>query len=350
MRTKGRTARIQIFNDDPQVQRKLFQALSNGDEQVQAQASAVFNKSMQDYDQLMIDSSRGVVQPDVELSQADQFPTQQGRVVQVFFESAEEPVDTTWNQLFTVDDFRGTNEDSLEMDTVRNAVSFRAYENGEEVELYGISGQEQKFKFQLVGGGFQWLQTWLDDNKWWRLPQGTAEAATQYAKEQAENAFDVLTASGITTETRVTTPTGLAQVAYDVLTINNAYVNILSTMRQNSGYGGADPTMYLVYNSLDAALAAERIPAILAANYDNAHPDLGRVQLNSNIQPLGSPNVPAGSLYLVLPGRKNRAGIRMSMTGFDQFDIRKYAGARVFWGRYVFVRGDSDQVRAIPLS
>lgn len=353
MHQLGISANINLLADTPEAKQGLFAAFKDKDQPAIRAALSVFNNGMKTYGDMMLQNSRGqVILPAniaAGLSQAGNFPAQPPRVVQVFFTSSEEPADTTWSALSVVDDFRGTNESNFSLGTVTNAISFRSYLNGEKVELFSISGTEAAFPFELIGGGFHWLQTWLDDNKWWTLAQGFAEAATQYAKEVAENFYAVLTAaSGLVTETRVSTPASQPAAYYDITTINNAYVNILALMRTNSGYGAPNPRMYLVYNSLEVALATRIAQIFAPSGFILA--DQGTVAINPNISPLGSPNVPAGSAYLVLPGRKIRTGWRMDMTGYDHFDIFSYSGARVFWGRYTHVRGDSAQVRIIPLS
>lgn len=342
----GRTARITLITQDRAEQKLMFDGIKSKDDAVRKVHTRAmltnFDAGMTAYGNLLFDNNKGLVK----LSQADSFPTQPSRVVQVFFEGSDEAADVTWTQLTAIDDFRNTTEDSFSIQNVNNGITFRSYLNGEKVELYGVSGTEVKFPFELFAGGFQWLQTWLDDNKWWRIANGLAEAATAYAKEQAQNFYDVLTFAGYATQARVATPAGQMDGFYDILTINAAYVAMMEQLNTNSGYSAPAPQMFLVYNSLDPALA-NRAPAIVGTEYNTS---VGSVRLNPNIRPLTTPNITGNGFWLVLPGRKTRTGIRMDMTGFEHFDIFTYSGARVFWGRYTHVRGDADQVRFIPLT
>lgn len=339
------TRRIAILAASRALQAELFAALRAKQEGAYEAVTQNLQAAMTAYGDLLVDTSRGLIPGQTNLSQADNFPTQPSRVVSVYFEGADEQADLSWLQLTNFDDFRGTTEDSMEIDNVRNGVSFRPYKNGEKVELFAVSGDMVKIPFELIGGGFQWLQTWLDDNKYWKLANGLAEAATQYAREMAENFYLTLTAAGYQTQARVVVanaPAGLI----DILTVNAAYVAMLARLRANSNYGAANPRMYLVYNSLDADLATR------AAQWGVAFTtaDQGTVRINPNITVMSTPNVPAGGMWLVLPGRKIRTGNRMDMTQYNHFDPFTYSGARVFWGRYTHARADDDQVVFIPAS
>ncbi len=189
----------------------FYTALANRDMPVIKQGLEAFNLALQYLSYVTLHASRGVLPLTqhqweerelctdpaklIQLSQADAFPTTDGRVVSVTFEQADEPIDLTWVQLYATDDMRNTNEESLEIWAVFNGVSFRVYENGEKVDLFGMSGSKLTFDFQLLGSGFQWLVTWLNDNKFWRLTNGLAEAATQYGIFQATLAYTVLAAA-----------------------------------------------------------------------------------------------------------------------------------------------------------
>lgn len=284
---------------------------------------------------------------DTTLSQGDAFPSTDGKVVSVFFDQSEEPIDLTWLQLYSLEDFRNTMEESFEMWNVNNGMSFRVYENGEKLELFGVSGTKQTFDFQLVGSGFQWLVTWLNDNKHWRLANGMAEAATTYGRYQSETAFTVL-AAGADVQVRATA--GSTEVENDILTINAAKTQIMNDLRTNSGFVDPNPTFRLVYNNLEAGVADTRIGRIMNAKYGSANSTLGVIAMDAAISPLGSPNAPTGAMQLVYGGRKLKAAIRQDLTAYDDFDPYTYSGARAFWGRWVMVKGDGDQVRTIPYS
>ena len=360
MNTTKFTVPIQLINkDNRQV---LYDALKAHDKTVLQQGLASFNLSLQYLTYVQLCAARGM-KPlaqlqwlkgtmegnlnEVQLSQADAFPTTDGRVVSVFFEDSQEPADLTWTQLFTIEDFRNTTEEAMEIWNVNNGITFRVYQNGEKVELYGISGNKQRFEFQLIGAGFQWLTTWLNDNKFWRLTDGLAEAATQYAKFQAESAYAVM-AAGASSQTRATA--GSTEVENDILTINAAKTQILANLRTNSGFIDPNPRFQLVYNTLTPSLADTRIARIANARYGSANSTLGVIQLDESISILGSPNAPTGTMQLVYPGRKMKTGLRQDLTAFDDFDPYSYSGARVFWGRWIHVKADGDQVRLIPLS
>lgn len=358
---KNLTVPITLMND--QNKHLFYKALQDRDMVVIKQGLQAFNLALRYLSYVTLSAGRGqvpltqrlwseaVLSTDPAklqtLSQADAFPTTDGRVVSVTFEAADEPADLTWVQLFTTDDMRNTTEEALEIWKVFNGITFRVYEDGQKVDLFGMSGAKLRFDFQLIGSGFQWLVTWLNDNKFWRLTNGLAEAATQYAKFQAEVAYTVLS-TGAAAQARATA--GSTEVENDILTINAASTQILNNLRTNSGFVDPNPRFQLVYNMLETGLADTRISRIASARYGSANSTLGVIELSSNVSILGSPNAPTGSMMLVYPGRKNRFGLRQDLTAFDDFDPYSYSGARVFWGRFIHVKADGDQVRTIPLS
>lgn len=359
---KGYTVPIQLVA--PDHRQRFFTAFQQGDEATIQQGLQAVNLALAYTTYVMLSAARGLrpaSQHDwlqhimaggdprsfVTLSQPDAFPDVDGRVVSIHYESSDQPVDLTWTQLFQIEDFRNTTEDKMEIWNVRNGITFRTYENGEKVELFGVEGDQADFRFQLHGAGFQWLRTWLDDNKWWKLPQGMAEAAVQYGIFQAETMYNVL-ATGASAQARASA--GSTEVENDILTINAAKTQMMNNLRTNSGFVDPNPMFYLVYNNLVPELADTRISRIQNARYGSANSTLGVIALDDAIMPLGSPNAPTGSMMLVYPGRKNKVGLRQDLTAYDDFDIYTYSGARVFWARWVAAKADGDQVRSIPLS
>lgn len=282
------------------------------------------------------------------LSTSGNFPDRDGVIVDTYYSGVAEPVDTTWTQLFDVRDFRNTTEEDFEIADVTDGLTFRLYENGERVELYTVSGTIAKFPFDLAGSGFQWEKTWLDDNKFWRLTDGMNAASVKYGNFQAELAYLVVTAAGITDESRSTTA-GAPVVQLDVETVNAAATNILADMYTEDGYLDQNPRFFLLYNNLTANYGS-RVQAMLAAQYGVANATQGSIQLQYPTTPLGSPHVPTGKFFLVYPNRKLKAGIRMDLMMYEKFDITSYTGMNAFWGRFKMARGSAKQVRGIPLS
>lgn len=301
-----------------------------------------------DYTDALLRSSRFARSHGSSLSAPGAFPDRDGPIAEVYFTGSDQPADTTWTVLFDVRDYRNTTEEDFEIANVEDAVSFRTHADGERVELYGVSGNVEKYPFALLGGGFQFLRTWIQDNKFWRVGDGLRAMQTGYAVDMARLAYAVLTnPTGLTVQAR--DADGNSVVENDVNTVNAAATAILADVYNADGHLAPNPSFFLVYNSLTPGYA-DRVAAMMAANYGLANAALGAAKLTYPVQMVGSPHVPSGALYLVMPGRKLKTGVRMDLTNFERFDPTNFSEGRIGWGRYVHVRGSAKQVRPIPLA
>jgi len=331
------TLAVPIFN--PAVpDGRIGEAFAN--EATRAQVCAALNAASRTYGDALLRNAT--------LSAPGAFPARDGAVADVFFQGSNEPVDLSWTFVFDVEDYRNTTEEDFELVNVRDAVYFRIYANGERVELGGISGDVMKFPFSLVGGGFQYLMTWIQDAKFWRIANGLRGMETGYAKTQAQLAWTILThASGLVSQTR--DAAGANVIEKDVNTVNAAATEILADVYETDKDIPASPAFVLAYNNLTPGYGA-RAAAMLAAQYGIANAALGSVKLEFPVLPIGSPHVPTGGMYLALPKRRLKTGLRMDLQVFEKFEPMNYSDARIGWGRYTHVRGDAKQVRFIPLS
>lgn len=336
--------RVDIFN--PAQFDKIGRALSADDKQAKAtlKARALFNAAANSYTDKMI--ALAAAHHHTTLSTEGSFPVDPGTAIEITYQGAEAPIDMSWVPLFDFLDFRNTQEETFRMIDIEDGITFRSYENGERVELYGVKGAQVFIPFQRFGSGFQWEQEWLDDNKFFRVTDGVASAQHKYARDMAANAYQIVTdPTGLDTVSRDTT--GNSIIARDVRTVNNAMTAILQDLYDEDDVEIANPRFFLLYNSLTPGYA-ERVAAILTAQLGIANPTLGVTQLAHPVTPLGSPRIPTGQFYLVLPGRKLKHAVRMDLTMYANFNPYTYSGDRIFWGRYNTVRGDNRQVRIVP--
>lgn len=282
----------------------------------------------------------------VSLSSTGSFPAEQAAPSTVYVTGSNEAADLSWRRIFDAYDFRSTSEEGWRILDIFDAVTFRAYAAGERVELFGVSGTEAEFKFQLVGGGFQWLNTWLMDSKYYRVAQGLQAMAAGHFQRMAQTAYSVAFASGMTAQTRRTD--GANVFENDVSTINDAATAILAGLYETDKLQPVNPSFLLCYNANTAGYP-ERVSRILSANYGQPNANATR-QLAYPFEPLSSPHIPTGVFYVVMPGRRFQMGDRMALTTQEVQDWKTFSGANVGWSRYGFARGNTRQVRSIPLS
>lgn len=280
------------------------------------------------------------------LSTEGAFPVRDGVLVEVFYTGSSEPVDTSWTQLYDMEDYRQSTESHFDVATVGDAVYFRLYNKGERVELVSVSGTLDTVPFQDLGGGFQFSRNWERDNKLWKIPNGIRAMQTGYGNSLARIAYQVLTAAGVPVVARQG-DAGDAVVVRDVKTVNEAARQIRAAVKASDGFVPANPQFRILYNGLAAGMA-ERVAAMFAADYGIANPDLGAVKLAGTFVPVDTDNVPEGGFHVVLPGHKIKGAIRDDLRVYEHFDPTTNQDSRIGWGRPAFVRGTTDQIRFVP--
>ena len=290
-----------------------------------------------------------------QLSQPSRFPTNDpARPAALFRTEDRVMADMTWTGLFDVQDFRNTAEESFDIADVYDAVTFTVLPDGVDIKVAGVRGTETNYKFQDVGGGFQYSINWERDNKFWRITNGLAAMQARYAQKMGSLAWSVACASGLSTTTRDATAS--TTTGKDIRTINTGMDEIINAIYTDTDADGnttdewmGEPTFVVAYNNT-TSLYTERAQQIQATNYGVPNDLSSGYKLAYPATFIGNPYVTTGNFYLFLPGRKFVSGIRQDLEIFPDFDPYKRVDARVGYGRYRHVRGDTKQGRIIPLS
>lgn len=276
----------------------------------------------------------------------------------------EQIVDTQWTALFQVQDRRDQRNRQFTIEDVYSAAAFAQYELGEEIEIKQVEGGAQTYEFNIYAGGLQWSRFWEDWQSMWRESDGTAMMQARYGQQQARRAYEVLTATGITTTSYSNFDgSGSTSLTNDVATINAGASAILNDMYTNQTLqDGSDvgenieeefqnPNFYLLVNSFDDALMT-RAGRALQASYNAPNDNQSNLEVAYPVQMISTPHVTSGTWHLVFPGRKNVAAIARDLTMYDKTDVQSagVADANIAQGAYRMVRGDSNQVRELATS
>lgn len=272
----------------------------------------------------------------------------------------EQIVDTQWTALFQVQDRRDQRTRQFTIEDVYSAAAFAQYEMGEEIEIKQVEGGSTTYEFNIYAGGLQWSRFWEDWQSMWREADGTAMMQARYGQQQARRAYEVLTASGIsTTSYQDFDGSASTSLTNDVATINAGASAILNDMyTAGSPQSGEqveeefqNPNFYLLVNSFDDALMT-RAGRALQASYNAPNDNQSSLEVAYPVQMISTPHVTSGTWHLVFPGRKNVAAIARDLTMYDKTDVQTagVADANIAQGAYRMVRGDSNQVRELATS
>lgn len=270
-------------------------------------------------------------------------------------------IDTRWVALFNMQDRRGQSNPYFKIADLYHAIQFQQYLQGERVKFATVEAEEAIFEAYIYGAGLQWNQIWAMWQDLWTSAMGMAEFQVKYAKLLALTAYSAITASGLSTTSYVDRDaTGGQSITNDIATILQGLLEVKTALYTNTAPNGGQETeeevqdtqvMYLLYNSHTAGYH-ERVRNALSARITTPNDSFSVNEVDFPVVPIGSPYVPTGNWYVVLPGRKNVFANFMDLRLYNITDprIAGVAEGEVGWGAFRFVRGDVRQVRKLALS
>ena len=237
-----------------------------------------------------------------------------------------------------------------EIYNVANSLTFYKVEEGQKIEVAGLTGTKLLAEAEYYGGAIGWTDKMIKGrevpamidlaqvfrNKFW-----TNKANIHYALLATAAALTVIAWQGVAADGRT---------LRDILTINQAAYR-LGFVNRNKGYGDmANAPMILYANIADE----ERIEAAfrvtsgqLAAARENGIAVTGR-----RIRRIYTynPSIVAGSPILILPGQKIQKADAMQPTTYGpELDILSLNRVQSVWAIYGATVADSDQCIQLTL-
>jgi hypothetical protein len=257
--------------------------------------------------------------------------------------------DNTWEEIFDVRDFTGTNESGFDILDVEDGLSFRKIPTGDKVHIFKMGGAKVSVDFDIYGGGLGWSRKLIDDKKWWTLEDNAVAFVNKQAYDQAAAYIALIEAilSDYNVAWQQPQPAGLAvtdnlyMANRDVQTLNKAAIDIINDLK-DKGYG-VDPrnTVFKVLCPLELTGRLNRALGLLLQGFGGS-PNL----VNFKYQLLPTTMLQSTSSYYVcVPKIKAKAGIRMRLTIFNKFEIESYEDIAVGWYRHGGAIGDQEQFR-----
>lgn len=339
-------------------EREMFRRLTSDDPSERATAINAFNDRMQMYGDLICGTRT------VHLSNGSLFPTaqHQGIPTAVFFGDTErQSVDTRWTVMYQIDDRRGQASPFFRLVNLYHAITVKQYQLGEEIEMGSVEAGENIFETNYYGLGLQWNRLWSEFQDIWTNGRGMAAMQRKWANFQAQQAYDTITASGLSsTSYQDDDDSGGTSLRNDIATLNQAMTDIQQAVYQDTAPQSGEqteetldnPQFTLLYNSHNRDYK-ERINTALTARLTLPNSNsVAEIDDDFDVTPIGSPRVPDGNWYITLNGRKNVWAQFRDATMFDVEDPRVMgvADGRIGQGAYKPVRGDNNQSRQVATS
>jgi len=286
-----------------------------------------------------------VVQKIQEFTAASDFPTSILPVIEKYQQVTY--YDNGYEQVFDVKDMSSLRRNGFDLMDIASNVQFLKTPLGKKAKLYQMSGEKEHIYFDRYAGGLNWDRQLFDDEEYltiedqaihYRNAAYQTRAAVFYALIEALPA-----AQNIAWQAH---PDGVAAgnrgylAGRDAATMNLAAQTILLNVL-NRGYGVTPQnTTFIVLTPLQLR---GRIKQALGIAYDVAAAtpviDYKFQQITTTM--LTTTNV----YYVILPKCKLKAGYRMDLTTFTDFDILSYTDAQVGWMRYGGAIGDIQQLQ-----
>jgi hypothetical protein len=232
---------------------------------------------------------------------------------------------------------------------VESGLSFAKVLTGEKAKVYKFSGAVSEVTFDKYGGGLNWDRVLIDDQQYWTLEDNAIAFRNKAYSSRAEAFYALLEAAGAASGNdqswAAVTPASVAtsnenyNAIRDVNTINAACLAVLEDLKDD-GVGANANSSFVIVAPVALKSRLERASRMLQ------QPVVGSGQhLSFNIRIIYTLMLTSNSYYYVcFPKAKAKAGYRMDLTIFDQFDIESYADTMVGWMRYGGAIGDTDQI------
>ena len=274
---------------------------------------------------------------------SDGYPNEKAiEVVEKFHMAAE--YDNGYEQIFNIADFSGTKASGFDVSAVHSGITFSEILPGEKAKVFQFQGAKYRCYFCYYGAALGWHRQVFEDGDWWALEDNaiafrsaaySSRAAVYYALLEA--AAD---ASGCCTIADIECSDCSERARNVANAINACATSILEKVR-NRGYNlNPATTQFVVLTPLRLRGIVKEALGVKTQAFDGSTPivDFSFQQITSMM--LSRTN----RVMVILPGRTLKAGYRMDLTLFDNFDILSYTDTVAGWMRHGGCIGDIDQV------
>ncbi|MFW6124464.1 MAG: hypothetical protein ACOC5G_04515 [Acidobacteriota bacterium] len=287
-----------------------------------------------------------------EFTTASDFPTSILPVIEKYQQITY--YDNGYEQIFDARDMSGLRRNGFDLMDIASGVKFLKTPLGKKAKLYQASGSKEHVYFDRYSGGLNWDRTLFDDEEYitiedlaihFRNAAYSDRAAVFYALIEALPAAQNLAWQDPTPATLPNTDRSY-QAVRDANTMNLAAQTIITNCI-DKGYGITPAnTTFIVLTPLELR---GRIKRALDIGLDATSNAIKHIDYK--FQQITTASLETTDVYYVaLPKRKLKAGYRMDLTTFTDFDILSYTDAQVGWMRYGGAIGDVEQMQRCAIA
>jgi hypothetical protein len=258
--------------------------------------------------------------------------------------------DNGYESIFDVRDYAGTKASGFDVAGVASGLTFREVKEGEKLKVYEASGDKYRCYFCYYGGALGWHRRLFEDGDWWTIEDNAIEFRNKAYSFRAATFYGLLEAAADAVGCCSVVPADCSDCSSDARSIadsiNFAAMSILLNV-QNRGYNlNPQTTEFVVLTPIQLLGRVRRALDVQLQAY------VGSIkQAHYNFRIVSSMMLTnANRVMVILPKRTIKAGYRMDLTLFDDFDILSYTDTVAGWMRYGGCIGDLDQIACIEFT
>ncbi len=257
--------------------------------------------------------------------------------------------DMGWEQAFRQVPL-GKNQDSWEIYNVANSLTFYQVEEGQRIEVAGLSGSKATGVVDYYGGAIGWTDKMIRFRKVPAMIQMAETFRNKFWVNKANNHYALLAAAAALNVTAYQGVAADGQARRDILTINRSAFNLTNRLK-DKGYGdmaNAPLIMYANPFDEDRIEGAFRTISNALVGTNNIAQQVTSRRI-TRIYTYNT-NVVSGSPILVLPGQKIQKADALAPTVYNQEqDILTLNKVQAVWAIYGAIVADTDQCQQLTL-
>ena len=260
--------------------------------------------------------------------------------------------DNNYEQIFDVRDFSTSKRGGFTVSDVVSGLSFSRIKPGQKIDVYAMSGTKQECYFDYYGGGLGWHRQLFDDEDWWTIEDNAIEFRNKAFQSRASVFYQLIEAVATVKSACITLTdpfcddcTALARA--DANAMNEAAITILTHVKDKGyGIGSPDAMNLIVLTPLQMMGRIKQALAVVLQPFAGSEKQINFRFTQITSLMLTNPN----RIFVILPKIKLKAGYRMDLTLFSDFDILSYTDTQAGWMRYGGCIGDTDQIECIDMT
>ena len=276
------------------------------------------------------------------------FPTKPVEIIEKYH--LLDDYDNAYEQIFDVRDFSGQKTTGFDIMRVSSGLTFGQVKIGEKLKVYQASGEKIRCSFNTYGGALGWHRQLFDDGDYWTIEDNAIEFRNKAYSSRAAIYYALIEAAADAKGCCDAVPADCTGCHADALSIMNS-VNYAARQIlvncKDKGYGlNPQTTQFIVLAPIQLRGRVRMALGVRNQAFGDAEPirDFNFTQITSLM--LTNPN----QIMVILPKKGFKAGYRMDLTLFDDFDILSYTDTVAGWMRYGGAISDLDQIECIEFT